>query len=295
MGDNQWGGKYKQVFVADAGDEGMNNGAVYGWNVKEDPANPAAVVLDGKWTVYQPDKAAPVDVECGPNNGLFIADKYNNAINWVTYDNLVAKKANPKYAAVVPAECGVAVDEVRSLAYDAEKATLYWTNNVAEPANAGLFAYSGVAADASPKAAACVAEKCNAWSSECAAKIQQKAAGEMGKQQWAVANAWDQVQVSKGDAKLYEGKEVVAEVAQEATYADAAQDAKRDVVIVADEKAGEVYVAPNGQDAKKIGDVADVYGVAYNDAYGWNGVADGASATLSLAFGAVLAVAALLL
>jgi hypothetical protein len=297
---DNYGQKYKQVFVADAGDDMMNNGAVYGWQVAEDPMNPKAVVLSGKWTVYQPaDGAKPVDVECGPNNGLLIADSYTNQINYVSYDAVVAAAPKPKYSAVISADCGAAVADVRSISYDADNNKLTWTNNAAVPTDAGVFSYS-IAADATtPPPAACDATMCNVgWSQACAAKVQQVQAGAAMQQYWAVANAWDATQVSKGDDKLYEGNMVVAQVASQATYADATDDMKRDVVLVADQTAGNVYAVPNGGDAKKIGAVADVYGVAYNNAYGWNGAAmflDASSSVVTLAFGAVLAAAALLL
>jgi len=305
---DNYGQKYQQVFVADAGDDKMNNGAVYGWHVAEDPMNPKAVVLSGKWTVYAPDSGAnPVDVECGPNNGLLIADAYTNQINYVPYEAVAAAKPNPAYKAVVPATCGAAVADVRSISYDADNNKLYWTNNAAVAADAGVFSY-GVAADATtPPAASCDMAMCAVgWSQACATNIKQvqappaPAAGAAAPKYWAVANAWDQVQVSKGDANLYEGNMAIAQVASQATYADATDDTKRDVVLVADQDAGNVYVVPNGGDAKKVGAVADVYGVAYNNAYGWNGkqiYVDGANSgsIVSLAFGAVLAAAALLL
>jgi len=300
---DNYGKKYQQVFVADAGEDKMNNGAVYGWHVAEDPMNPKAVVLSGKWTVYAPDSGAnPVDVECGPNNGLLIADAYTNQINYVPYEAVAAAKPNPAYKAVVPADCGAAVADVRSISYDAENNKLYWTNNAAVAADAGVFSY-GVAADSTtPPPAKCDMAMCAVgWNQACAAGVKQVQAppATVAKPTyWAVANSWDNVQVSKGDANLYEGSMAIAKVASQATYADATDDSKRDVVLVADQEAGNVYVVPNGQDAKKVGAVADVYGVAYNNAYGWNGQVmfeDGSASMVSLAFGAVLAAAALLL
>jgi hypothetical protein len=145
---DNYGQKYQQVFVADAGDDKMNNGAVYGWHVAEDPMNPKAVVLSGKWTVYAPEMGAnPVDVECGPNNGLLIADAYTNQINYVPYEAVAAAKPNPPYKAVVGADCGAAVADVRSISYDSDTGKLTWTNNAAVAADAGVFQY-GVAADA---------------------------------------------------------------------------------------------------------------------------------------------------
>jgi hypothetical protein len=90
---------------------------------------------------------------------------------------------------------------------------------------------------------------------------------------WAVADAWGKVQVSKGDAKLYDtNKEApIAEVAQEATYARATNDPSRDVVLVADEKEGEVTAITQSGSESAVADVDNAYGVAYNNAWGWSG------------------------
>lgn len=290
------GGKYGQLFVADEGDD-ANEGKVVGWDVVADPANPAAIKLQNKWDVYaNGDKAKPSDVECGPNNGLFIADKGNDAIYWVNGADLKAKKPDA-WAPVVPKDCGAAVAEVRSVTYDAAAGKLLWTNNdeaVAE--NSGVFSYNQ-AADAMVAPVSCEAAKCDAWSQDCSSKIKKAVPAAEGEKAWAVADAWGNQQVSKGGKEVYNqaGKEVAA-VPQEATYAEAANDEKRDVLFVADQKAGEVYAAPQNQPAKKIAEVPDAYGVAYNNAWGWNeALGEGSASSVSLAVGAVLATLALFL
>lgn len=263
--------------------------------MKPDAKDPKKIVLADKWVAYQPENgAAPVDVKCGPNNGLFVADSYNNQINWIPYKDLVAKEEKPAYETVVSEDCGSVVADVRSLAWDEQKDQLLWSNNAAIPSDAGVFA--AAAPKSGVKQVDCVKAMCDVgWSKDCAPKVDQVVVGEADKKYWAVADAWNDVQVSKGDAKIYDSKKEIAAVPAngEATYAAAAEDPKRDVLVVADQKNGDVYVAAAKAAPKKIGDVEKVYGVAYNDAYGWNGVNSGSAA--SLAVGAVLAVAALLL
>lgn len=295
--DAQYGGKYKQLFIADEGAAGQD-GYVYGWDVAEDPKDPAKLKLSNKWTVYTGKGAQPVDVECGPKDGLFIADKGKNAIYWYTNADLVAKKEDAAQA-VVPEECGAVVAEVRSLNYNAETGKLSWSNNdEAVVENAGVFQYS-TPDDASPVPASCKAENCNAWSSECNSKIKQVEPAVAGEKVWAVADAWGKVQVSKGDANIYDtAKEApIAAVAKEATYARATNDPSRDVLLVADEKEGEVQaITQSGAESEVAANVDNAYGVAYNNAWGWNGAAGENSASLvTLASGAVLAAVALFL
>lgn len=294
--DPAYGGKYKQLFIADQGAPG-NAGYVYGWDVVEDANDPAKIKLANKWTVYGGEGSEPVDVECGPKDGLFIADKGKNAIYWYTNADLVAKKEDAAVA-VIPDECGAVVAEVRSLNYNAETGKLSWSNNdEAVVANAGVFSYSAPA-DASPQEASCKAENCNAWSAECNSKIKQVEPAAAGEKVWAVADAWGKVQVSKGDAKLYDTnkEEPIAEVAQEATYARASNDPSRDVVLVADEKEGEVTaITQSGAESAVAENVDNAYGVAYNNAWGWNDAAGNSASLVTLASGAVLAAVALFL
>ena len=84
---------------------------------------------------------------------------------------------------------------------------------------------------------------------------------------------------------------------QEATYAEAANDPKRDVLLVTDQKEGAVYAVSQNQAApKKIAEAPQAYGAAYNNGWGWNAALGDAasSSTLALAAGAVLASLALL-
>jgi hypothetical protein len=295
--DPTYGGKYKQLFIADEGAAGQP-GYVYGWDVVEDPKAPEKIKLAKKWTVYGGEGSQPVDVECGPKDGLFIADKGKNAIYWYTNADLVAKKEDAAQA-VVPEECGAVVAEVRSLNYNAETGKLSWSNNdEAVVENAGVFSYAAPA-DASPAPASCKAENCNAWSSACNSKIKQVEPAVAGEKVWAVADAWGKVQVSKGDANIYDtAKEApIAKVAQEATYARATNDPSRDVLLVADEKEGEVNaVSQSGSESVVAENVDNAYGVAYNNAWGWNEAAGENSASLlTVASGAVLAAVAMFL
>jgi hypothetical protein len=169
--DPAYGGKYKQLFIADEGAAG-NAGYVYGWDVVEDTKDPSKIKLANKWTVYTASGAQPVDVECGPKDGLFIADNGRNAIFWISNADLVAKKEDAAQA-VIPDECGAVVAEVRSLNYNADTGKLSWTNNdeiVTE--NAGVFSYSAPA-DATPEPASCKPENCDSWSTNCNSKIKQ--------------------------------------------------------------------------------------------------------------------------
>lgn len=305
-----WGGKYKQLFVAEAGDA-ENAGAVYGWDVAEVEGSPDKIALSGKWTVYQQEYSSVTDVECGPNNGLFIADHSNvdvapeevkeaavaqQGVYWVTGKGLAEKKENPDYATVVPAGCA-AVDDVRSLSWNADTGKLVWSNGVSEDAamidNAGVFSY-GAPAGESPAAVKC---ECDAWAADCAAKIKKVDDAAAGEQVWAAAQGWQKVQVSKGDAGLYNTANKVdtkvADVPQVATYAEAPADEHRDVVFVADEKEGAVYsVAKNGKVAK-VGEAPAAYGVAYNNGYGWTPTDSASSVTMAV--GALLAAVAMLL
>lgn len=295
--DSQYGGKYKQLFIADEGAEGQD-GYVYGWDVAEDPANPAKLKLSGKWTVYTGAGAKPTDVECGPKDGLFIADKGKDAIYWYTNADLVAKKEDAAQA-VIPNECGAVVAEVRSLNYNADSGKLSWSNNdEAVVENAGVFSYAAPATE-SPEPANCKAANCDAWSSACNSKIKQVEPAVAGEKVWAVADAWGKVQVSKGDANVYDAaKEApIAEVKQEATYARATNDPSRDVLLVADEKEGEVKaITQSGSQSEVAPGVDNAYGVAYNNAWGWNDAAGENSASLlTLASGAALAAIAMFL
>jgi hypothetical protein len=292
--DAEYGGKYKQLFVADEGADG-EDGQVIGWDVQPDAADPAKIQLASKWTVYKSSGAKPVDVECGPKDGLFIADKGKNAIYWYTNADLVAKKEDAEQA-VIPDDCGAVVAEVRSLNYNAESGKLSWSNNdEANVANAGVFSY-GAAADQSPEPASCKAAECDAWSQDCNKNIKQVEPAVAGEKVWAVADAWGDVQVSKGDANVYEVKEEkpVAKVAQEVTYARATNDENRDVLLVADEKAGEVSAVTSSGDVSEVAEVDNAYGVAYNNAWGWNGV-EASGSLVTLASGAVLAAVAMFL
>lgn len=293
--DAEYGGKYKQLFVADEGADG-EGGQVIGWDVQPDPADPAKIQLANKWTLYSSSDAKPVDVECGPNDGLFIADKGKNAIYWYTNGDLVAKKEDAEVA-VIPKDCGAVVAEVRSLNYNAEEGVLSWSNNdEANVANAGVFSYDA-AANASPEPAECKAAECDAWSQECNKNIEQVEKAEAGEKVWAVADAWGDVQVSKGDANVYEvaAEKPVAKVAQEVTYARATNDENRDVLLVADEKAGEVSAVTSKGDVSEVAEVDNAYGVAYNNAWGWNGEAAASGSLVTLASGAVLAALAMFL
>jgi hypothetical protein len=273
------GGKYGQLFVAEQGDAD-NKGRVVGWEVVEDKANPAAIKLQHPWDVYAPENAAPTDVKCGPKDGLFIADKGNKGVYWVTNADLAAKAPNPAYQTVVAAEeCGdAAVANVRSLSYDPVNQVLSWSNNdesVVE--NSGVFEVQQSADGVQP--VNCKA-KCDAWTKNCVPDVQKVADAKADEKAWAVANAWGGKQVSKGADKVYNAEEkVVADVPKEATYAVAAQDPKRDVLLVSDAQEGAVYAAKQGAAAPaKIADAPNAYGVAYNNGWGWEGaVADGAS------------------
>jgi hypothetical protein len=284
------GGKYGSLVVADEGDA-ENPGKVVAWDVQADPADPAAVKLANPWTVYNVDNAAPTDVECGPNNGLFIADKGNKGIYWVTGADFQAKKQNT-YAAVAEG-CGAAVANVRSLSYDQEAEKLVWSNNdEAVVENAGVFeadqAKTGV--DAIP----CKADMCDAWSTDCSKAIKKAEPVMAGEKAWAVADAWAGKQVSKGGKEVYSAvtDKVVAEVPQEATYAEPAADPKRDVLFVADQKEGAVYaVQQNVKAPVKVADVADAYGVAYNNAWGWNVPLETSASSVAMALGSVVVLA----
>jgi hypothetical protein len=272
------GGKYGQLFVAEQGDD-VNNGRVVGWEVVADAADPAAIKLQNPWDVYAPNNAAaPTDVKCGPKDGLFIADKGNKGVFWVTNADLKAKQANPAYQTVISAaDCGdAAVANVRSLAYDPVEEKLSWSNNdEAVVENSGVFEVDQPATGVVP--VFCKA-KCDAWSRGCTGNVKKVGDSEAGEKAWAVASAWGGVQVSKGDGKVYStfGK-VVADVPREATYAVAAQDPRRDVLLVSDAQEGAVYTAKQGSAVVfKIADVPEAYGVAYNNA--WGSVADAAPA-----------------
>jgi hypothetical protein len=240
------GGKYGQLFVAEQGDAD-NKGRVVGWEVVEDKANPAAIKLQHPWDVYAPENAAPTDVKCGPKDGLFIADKGNKGVYWVTNADLAAKAPNPAYQTVVAAEeCGdAAVANVRSLSYDPVNQVLSWSNNdesVVE--NSGVFEVQQSADGVQP--VNCKA-KCDAWTKNCVPDVQKVADAKADEKAWAVANAWGGKQVSKGADKVYNAEEkVVADVPKEATYAVAAQDPKRDVLLVSDAQEGAVYAAKQG-------------------------------------------------
>lgn len=298
------GGKYKQLFVADSGDGSEDSSKVIGWQVAEDPKDPQKLVLSGKWTVYGQADSVITDVECGPNNGLFIADQGKDlgGVYWVTKDNLVAKKEYPAYQEVIPADCAAAVANVRSLSWDQDSGKLTWSNNVAEEAtvpieNAGVFQY-GAPAGQSPAPAECEKADCEAWSKDCNKKIAKVADAEMGEQVWAVAQGWGKVQVSKGQDQLYDASndKVVAEVPEQVTYAEAPQDENRNVVFVADQEEEAVYAVAQQGDVKKVNDVADPYGVAYNNAYGWtNGLDEASASMVTLTAGALLAAVAMLL
>lgn len=289
------GGKYGQLFVAEQGDA-ENKGRVVGWEVVADPADPAAIKLQNPWDVYAPNKeAAPTDVKCGPKDGLFIADKGNKGVYWVNNANLKAKQPTPAYDTVISAEeCGdAAVANVRSLSYDPVAEKLSWSNNdETEIKNSGVFEAEQPATGVEP--VNCKA-KCDAWSSDCAGDVKKVADAEMNEKAWAVANAWGGAQVSKGADKVYNADDkVVAEVPKEATYAAAAQDPKRDVLLVSDAQEGAVYAAKQGSSAPaKIADAPEAYGVAYNNAWGWQAPADGASASSLVMAGASLVVLAL--
>jgi hypothetical protein len=287
------GGKYGQLFVAEEGDE-THDGRVVGWEVVADPADPAAIKLQNPWDVYAPDNAKPTDVKCGPKDGLFIADKGNKGVYWVTNADLKAKQAKPAYQTVIAAEeCGdAAVANVRSLSYDPVAETLSWSNNdEAVVENSGVFEAEQPAAGVEPVNC----KKCDAWSKDCAGDVKKVADAEMNEKAWAVANAWGGKQVSKGDDKVYNAEDkVVADVPQQATYAVAAQDPKRDVLLVSDAQEGAVYAAKQGSAAPaKIADAPEAYGVAYNNAWGWQAPADGASASSLVMAGASLVVLAL--
>jgi len=313
--DNNYGGKYQQVFVADAGATGQA-GAVYGWQVAQNPSNPAAVVLQNKWTVYQPDASqsnytsAPTDVKCGPNNGLFIADPGLNAIQWVSNANLVAGSPNPQYSTVIPSSCGAAVDQVRSLSWNANTNTLYWTNDdtgmaAAAPggaSNSGVFSYNAIQPNAAPPQAACVAANCDSWSASCGGShVAQVVQGKAGSQYWAVSSAWNQVQVSKGNDNVYDANgNVVASVNSAVTYTDATNDAQRNQgLIVTDAASGQASIVTQSGNANQLCNqaaVPTVYGATYNNGYGWyasNVTAVTSASTVSLAAGAVLAAVAL--
>jgi hypothetical protein len=280
------GGKYGQIFVADEGDA-THPGRVIGWDVTDDAANPAAIklVAGSAWNVYAPLGATPSDVECGPKNGLFIADKGTNAIYWVSAADLQAKKSN--YTQVVPATCGAVVAEVRSIAYSRETERLIWTNNdeaVAE--NSGIFSVPQFKDGVAP--VACKADKCNTWSQACSSQVNKVDGGSaVAKKQWAVAAAWGGLQVSNGDANVYNAtRHIVATVPQEATYADATADPQRDVLLVTDAKEGAVYTVNQGVATVHtiLVNVPGAHGVAYNNAWGW----PGASCKLVMSVGAVL-------
>jgi hypothetical protein len=197
----------------------------------------------------------------------------------VTNADLAAKAPNPAYQTVVAAEeCGdAAVANVRSLSYDPANQVLSWSNNdEAVVENSGVFEVQQSAGGVKP--VNCKA-KCDAWTKGCV-PVEKVAEVKPEEKAWAVANAWGGKQVSKGADKVYNAEEkVVADVPQEATYAVAAQDPKRDVLLVSDAQEGGVYAAKLGAAAPaKIADAPKAYGVAYNNGWGWEGAAaDGAS------------------
>jgi hypothetical protein len=276
------GGKYGQLFVAEQGDD-THKGRVVGWEVVADAADPAAIKLQNPWDVYAPDNAAPTDVKCGPKDGLFIADRGNKGVYWVTNADLKAKQPTPAYDTIISAqECGdAAVANVRSLSYDPEAEKLSWSNNNEDVVeNSGVFEVDQPATGVVP--VNCKA-KCDAWSSACTGNVKKVVDSELNERAWAVANAWGGKQVSKGAEKVYNDQDkVVAEVPKEATYAVAAQDPWRDVLLVSDAQEGAVYAAKQGSAAPaKIADAPEAYGVAYNNAWGWQAPADSASSLVT--------------
>lgn len=261
------GGKHSMLFIADEG-TADEPGLVMGYNVHADPVDPAAIQLSDKWDVSVGFGSKPSDVECGPNNGLFIAD--NGAIYWVSGRDLVAKKSDARVS-IVPKECGGAVGAVRSLVHDAAKNRLSWTNNdEVNVANAGVFLIELPADNiAAPVPVTdCAAANCDVWSQNCSTKIKKVVSVAQGEKAWAVADAWGSQQVSKGGNEVFNWMgEKILEVPQQATYAEATND-ERDVLFVADQIEGAIFVAPQSASAKKIADVANAFGVAFNNAFG---------------------------
>jgi len=306
--DDQWN-HYSQVLVAD---HDAKKVWAWDWVPKADAKNPWEAELKNGWVAYdgkdyQQDgyTSAPTDVKCGPGGGAFVADQGNNAIYWIPYDDLAAKQEGKIAKPIVDHNCGNAVADVRSLSWDADNKVLAWSNDAEAPEKKAVFEY-GISAAPSKVTCDKVACDADAWDENACGKGKiEKADVAWEKKEekaWAVVQAWGKTLVSKGDNNLYDAEEKVKDVYAEAvgdevTYAVAAKDKGRDVVFAADQKGGDIYAVQKGGASKKIGAVDDVYGVAYNDAYGWQGMdvlADSA-ATVALSIGSIVALVAALL